>query len=178
MTCRTPTPQSLPAGPRLSSPQIPTPPSRPWVRTSAPGAYCVSITGSHVHNVQEGITLNTQDSIAQNDEIDHWSDNAFTHAGSYQIFQGNYLHDPVDVGLTYHVDGFQGEGLPLPSGQTSKTFTQINIVGNKIIDRVDPANPWPMTMTGIDDYSGVGWLVWDNHNVINNVMVTGGRSSF
>ena len=76
------------------------------------GTYCVSITGSHVHNVQQGITLNSQRSIAENNEIDHWSDNAFTHAGSYQIFQGNYLHDPVDVGLTYHVDGFQGEGFP------------------------------------------------------------------
>ena len=58
------------------------------------------------------------------------------HVGSYQIFQANYLHDPVDVGLSYHVDGFQGESFPLPSGQ-SESYS-VNIVGNKIIDRVDP----------------------------------------
>ena len=52
------------------------------------GTYCVSITGSHVHHVHEGITLNTQYSVAENNEIDHWSDNAFSPRGKLPDLPG------------------------------------------------------------------------------------------
>ncbi len=119
--------------------------------------------------------LNTEYSLVADNEIDHITDNFTSHGGSsHQKWLRNFLHDVVDVGLAYHPDGSQGEGFPLPKGSVGETFTDIELDSNLLIDRYDPTNPYPFAMTGMDDYSGVGFITWDHLKITNNVFISSG----
>jgi len=136
---------------------------------------CVSVLASHAHNLHEGITINSNYSVASYDEINRFTDNALSHDGSYQIFDVNFTHDPVDVGLAYHVDGSQQEGFALLPGQTWITYTDIEKNNGLFIDHYDPTSPFAtICMTGMDDYSGVGYVIVKNLRIQNNVHISCG----
>jgi len=138
---------------------------------------CVSVVASHAHNLHEGITVNSNLSTSSYNEVNRFTDNALSHDGSYQVFDFNFTHDPVDVGLAYHVDGSQQEGFALLQGQTWITYTDIEKNNNLFIDRYDPTSPFAtICMTGMDDYSGVGYVIVNNLRIQNNVFISCGTA--
>ncbi len=137
--------------------------------------YCVGLFASVTHSVHEGPSINAAHSIAAYNESRWFTDNGFGGAGSYKDFFFNFVHDPVDVGLGYHVDGWQLEGYPLLPGDTRQTYTQIHFNGNRLIDHYDPTAPFPTkAMTMMDDYSGQGTIWWDHLLIENNVYLSSG----
>ena len=124
-----------------------------------------------MYALHEGIVCTSRNSTCSNNELDHYTDNAITYGSNNLLIRGNYIHDPIDVGLSYHMDAMQGEGQPLPAGHTSLTWNNVVIDSNIIVEHNDPKNQWLQQTNGFDDYSGVPYLTWNNLRVTNNLYV-------
>ena len=132
---------------------------------------CIALLDSHVYALHEDIVCTSRNSTCSYNELDHYTDNAITYGSNNLLIRGNYIHDPIDVGLSYHMDAMQGEGQPLAAGHKSLTWNNVIIDSNIIVEHNDPKNQWLQQTNGIDDYSGVPYLTWNNLQVTNNLYI-------
>lgn len=133
-----------------------------------PYTSCISMTGSHIHNVKTGATLTGNSVLFSGNEIDHQSDDGLLYGGNNLAITKNYIHDNQDNGDGNHEDAMQGIiGVPVV-GVPFNTYSNILIDSNKIIRQTEPKLTFPSYMQGIDAFDAD----WDNLTVTNNVIVT------
>lgn len=120
---------------------------------------CVSIVNSHILNNHYGVVMGADNSLLDDNEIDHFGDDAVDYAASNITISHNYIHDPMDWNNGAHMDGMQG----YPGH-----FSNITIDSNRIIRQIDPNPAFPTYLQAIDAFDGD----WSNLTVTNNVIVT------
>jgi hypothetical protein len=133
-----------------------------------PYTTCVSMTGSHIHNVRQGALIMGNNSLFSGNEIDHFGDDGLDYAASNLLISKNYEHDNLQLGDGNHEDAMQGQNGPLARGLALNYFSDIVIDSNTIIRQTDPALAFPTYLQGIDAFDED----WTNMTVTNNVIVT------
>jgi Right handed beta helix region len=133
-----------------------------------PYTNCVSLAGSHIQNVRDGVILVGNNSLLSNNVIDHFGDDGIDYAANNLAITHNTLHDNLDIGDGNHEDAMQGQIGQLPAGVAFNAFSNILIDSNLVIRQTDPQNPFPTYLMGIDAFDSD----WTNVTVTNNVVVT------
>jgi hypothetical protein len=123
------------------------------------GATCISVTNSHISNVEFGSTVSANNMLLSGNEIDHFGDDGVDYNASNILITRNYIHDNLDLGDGAHPDGLQG----YPG-----KYSNVVIDSNRVIRQTDPNLPFPNGLQGIDAFDGD----WENLQVTNNVVVT------
>ena len=133
-----------------------------------PYTTCVSLANSHIHDVLAAGALAGNNSLATENEIDHFGDDGLDYAGNNIALTHNSIHDNFSVNDGNHPDAMQGIiGANSPPG-TYNAFSNILIDSNRIIRQEDTTIPFPLGMQGIDAFDED----WTNMTVTNNVVVT------
>jgi hypothetical protein len=138
------------------------------------GTTCVSLTKSHVHHVHTTLVLGTDNTLVDSNELDHFGEDAIDYVASNIAITRNSIHDSMDYGIAAHSDAMQGyPGIQPVAGSVPlyNTFTNVLIDSNTIQRGADPANPWPYTLQGIDNYNYSGTLI-NGLTITNNVVLT------
>jgi parallel beta-helix repeat protein len=133
-----------------------------------PYTTCISMTGSHIHNVRVGAAIMGNNSLFSNDEIDHFGDDGLDYAANNLAITHNSIHDNFDVGDGNHEDAMQGQIGPLAKGVPYNAFSNILIDSNLVIRQTDPKLAFATYLQGIDAFDED----WTNVTVTNNVVVT------
>jgi Right handed beta helix region len=120
---------------------------------------CVSVTESHISNVEFGVTVSADKMLVSGNEIDHFGDDGIDYFASNILITKNYIHDNLDLADGAHPDGMQG----YPG-----KFSNVVIDSNRVIRQTDPNPPFPNFLQGIDAFDGD----WTDLTVTNNVVVT------
>jgi Right handed beta helix region len=123
------------------------------------GNTCISVTDSHISNVQFGMEVSADNMLVSGNEIDHFGDDGMDYNASNILIAKNYIHDALDLGDGAHPDGMQG----YPG-----KFSNVVIDSNRVIRQTDPNLPFPNHLQGIDTFDGD----WENLTVSNNVVIT------
>jgi Right handed beta helix region len=124
-----------------------------------PGVTCVSVTDSHISNVQFGLAVSADNMLVSGNEIDHFGDDGMDYNASNLLIARNYIHDALDLADGAHPDGMQG----YPG-----KFKNVVIDSNRVIRQTEPDLPFPNFLQGIDTFDGD----WENLRVTNNVIIT------
>jgi hypothetical protein len=122
-------------------------------------APCVSVTNSHISNVQFGAAVGANNMLFSGNEVDGFGDDGLDYNASNLLITKNYIHDNHDLGDGAHPDGMQG----YPG-----KYSNVVIDSNRVIRQTDPNLPFPNLLQGIDAFDGD----WENLQVTNNVVVT------
>jgi hypothetical protein len=122
-------------------------------------ATCVSVTNSHISNVEFGAAVMANNMLFSGNEIDTFGDDGIIYAASDILITKNYIHNSLNLAEGAHPDGLQG----YPG-----KFSNIVIDSNRVIRQTDPNLPFPTYLQGIDAFDGD----WTNLTVTNNVVVT------
>ena len=133
-----------------------------------PYTRCVSMTGSHIHNVRQGALIMGNNSLFSGNEIDHFGDDGLDYAANNIAITKNYEHDNFSVGDGNHEDAMQGQNGPIAPGVPYNTFSNILIDSNKVVRQTEPALPFATYLQGIDAFDED----WTNMTVTNNTIVT------
>lgn len=133
-----------------------------------PNTTCVSVTGSHIHNVQFGAQMMSNNGLFSYNEIDHFGDDAFDYAANNLLITNNHIHDAVALADGIHMDAMQGQNGPISLGVAYNKFSNIVIDSNTIINQEDMTNPFPSYLQGIDAFDED----WTNMMVTNNVIIS------
>jgi Right handed beta helix region len=120
---------------------------------------CVSVTDSHISNIEFGAAVLANKMLFSGNEIDHFGDDGIDYAASNISITKNYIHNSLDLADGAHIDAMQGY-----PGQ----FSNVVIDSNRVIRQTDPNLPFPTYLQGIDAFDGD----WTNLTVTNNVVVT------
>jgi Right handed beta helix region len=123
------------------------------------GMTCVSVTNSHISNVEFGASVSANNMLFSGNEVDGFGDDGLDYNASNILIAKNYIHDNHDLGDGAHPDGMQG----YPG-----KYTNVVIDSNRVIRQTDPNLPFPNALQGIDAFDGD----WTNLQVTNNVVVT------
>jgi hypothetical protein len=123
------------------------------------GATCISVTNSHISNVQFGASVAANNMLFSGNEIDNFGDDGIDYNASNILIAKNYIHDVHDFSDGAHTDGIQG----YPG-----KYRNVVIDSNRVIRQTDPNLPFPNDLQGIDAFDGD----WENLQVTNNVVVT------
>ena len=124
-----------------------------------PGATCISVTNSHISNVQFGASVSANNMLFSGNEVDNFGDDGLDYNASNLLITKNYVHDVHDFSDGAHTDGMQG----YPG-----KYSNVVIDSNRVIRQTDPNLPFPNDLQGIDAFDGD----WENLQVTNNVVVT------
>jgi hypothetical protein len=122
-------------------------------------APCVSVTNSHISNVEFGASVSANNMLFSGNEIDGFGDDGIDYNASNILITKNYIHDNHDLSDGAHPDGMQG----YPG-----KYSNVVIDSNRVIRQTDPNLPFPNALQGIDAFDGD----WENLQVTNNVVVT------
>jgi parallel beta-helix repeat protein len=133
-----------------------------------PYTTCVTMTGSHIHNIRFGALLMGNNSTLSHNEIDHFGDDGIDYAASNISITHNYVHDNFDIADGNHEDVAQGQNGPLLRGVPYNAFSNILIDSNLAIRQTDPKLAFATYLQGIDAFDEE----WTNVTVTNNVVVT------
>jgi hypothetical protein len=133
-----------------------------------PYTTCVSMAGSHIHNVRFGALVMGNNSTFSHNELDHFGDAGIDYAASNISMTHNYIHDNFDIADGNHEDVAQGQNGPLLRGVPYNAFSNILIDSNLAIRQTDPKLAFPTYLQGIDAFDED----WTNVTVTNNVIVT------
>jgi hypothetical protein len=133
-----------------------------------PYTTCVSMTGSHIHNVRIGAVLAGNKSVFSLNQIDHFGDDGIDYAASNISITHNNIHDNLDIGDGNHEDAMQGQNGSIAKGVAYNAFSNIVIDSNLVIRQLDPKLAFPTYLQGIDAFDED----WTNMTVTNNVVVT------
>ena len=120
---------------------------------------CVSVTNSHISNIQFGANVMGNNMLFSGNEIERFGDDGIDYAASNILITKNYIHNTLDLADGAHQDGLQG----YPG-----KFSNVVIDSNRVIRQTDPNLPFPGQLQGIDAFDGD----WTNLTVTNNVVVT------
>jgi hypothetical protein len=160
------------------------------------GLTCTSIVNSHIYvthwNGTGAINVQANNSLVQNNQLDHFSNSGITYDASNVAILGNYIYDAFNSGEF----DYKGAVLGLSLLGNLIPHQNIYVSLNEIVDDLDPALPSPPALQGIiasnGDWtnlvitrnliasSGCGSIVTGNaHNglIANNSIVDGGNSS-
>lgn len=134
-----------------------------------PYTTCVSITGSHMTQVDQGAILQGNNIVFSGNEIDHFFDDGVDFMGSNQLITKNYVHDGETRADGNHPDAFQGnEGpTPVPAGPTYNAYSNVLVDSNVVIRRTDPNLAFPDQLQGITQFDAD----WTNLVVTNNIVI-------
>jgi hypothetical protein len=139
--------------------------------TGGAGLTCASVTNSHVWGTNQNIALFANNSLAQNNESDHFADDGMDYGASNIAIINALIHDSVDMGNGAHRDGIQGEEPSGPNPAATpgvQPESGIYLTRNTVIaGPTDPANPFPSYIQTIDAYDGD----WTNVLAENNIVV-------
>jgi hypothetical protein len=119
---------------------------------------CVSVTNSHISNVEFGVVVAATNMLVSGNEIERFGDDGIDYAANNILITKNYIHDGVDLADGAHPDGMQG----YPG-----KFSNVVIDSNRVIRQTDPNLPFPNFLQGIDAFDGD----WTNLTVTNNVVL-------
>lgn len=133
-----------------------------------PTETCISVTGSHIHNVRTASTLYANSSLFSRNEIDHFGDDGLDFGANNIAITNNFVHDNFDVGDGNHEDAMQGQIGNKLSTVAYNAYSNIVIDGNVVIRQLDPNLAFPTYLQGIDAFDSD----WTNMTVTNNVVVT------
>ena len=115
------------------------------------GTTCVSLTGSHVHHIHTALVLGTNNSLVDNNEFDHFGEDAIDYVASHIAITRNKIHDPMDYGTFAHPDAMQGyPGVQPVAGSVPayNVFTDILIELEPHPARQGPAKSFPLHAAG------------------------------
>ena len=126
--------------------------------SGAPHTTCVSVTNSHISNVEFGASVASNNMLFSGNEIERFGDDGIDYNASNILITKNYIHDGIDLADGAHPDGMQG----YPG-----KFSNVVIDSNRVIRQTDPNLPFPNYLQGIDAFDGD----WTNLTVTNNVVV-------
>lgn len=134
------------------------------------GMTCVSLTASHVSGVRNGVSMFADNSLVQNNEIDHFSDDGLDYGASNIAILRNNIHDNQSNGDGSHEDAIQGQepSGPNPPGLAYQPEVNIWIAYNRVSRKDDPALTFETYLQGIDEFDGD----WTNVIVEGNQVVT------
>ncbi len=133
-----------------------------------PYTTCISMTGSHLHNVRTGAVLAANNLLFSHNELDHFGDDGIDYAANSLAITHNYIHDNFDAGDGNHEDAMQGQIGPKRRDVPYNAFSNILIDSNLVIRQTDPKLAFPTYLQGIDAFDED----WTNLTVTNNVLVT------
>jgi Right handed beta helix region len=119
---------------------------------------CVSITNSHIANIQFGIGVAANNMLVSGNDIGRFGDDGIDYNASNILISKNYIHDGVYLADGSHPDGMQG----YPG-----KYSNVVIDSNRVIRQTDPNLPFPNFLQGIDAFDGD----WTNLTVTNNVVL-------
>jgi hypothetical protein len=119
-----------------------------------PYTTCVSMTGSHIHNVRFGATVAGNNSLFSGNEIDHFGDDGIDFTASNIAITHNSIHDNLGLADGNHENAIQGMEGPAPTGVTVAANSNILIDSNLIIRQTDPTLAFPSYLQGIDAFDG------------------------
>jgi hypothetical protein len=137
-------------------------------KNGVPFTTCVAMTGSHIHNVRNGLGLMANNSLFSHNELDHFGDDGIDYGANNISITHNNIHDNFDVGDGSHEDAMQGVIGPIGKGVPYNAFSNILIDSNLVIRQTDPKLAFPTYLQGIDAFDSD----WTNLTVTNNVVVT------
>jgi hypothetical protein len=120
---------------------------------------CVSLTNSHISNVEFGAFIGANNMLVSGNDIERFGDDGLDYFASNILISKNYIHDNLDLGDGAHPDGMQG----YPG-----KYSNVVIDSNRVIRQTDPNPPFPNSLQGISAFDGD----WENLRVTNNVVVT------
>ena len=120
---------------------------------------CISVTNSHISNVEFGASVSANNMLFSGNEIEHFGDDGIDYNASNIMITKNYVHDGVDLADGAHPDGLQG----YPG-----KYSNVVIDSNRVIRQADPNLPFPNFLQAIDAFDGD----WTNLTVTNNVVIT------
>jgi len=120
---------------------------------------CVSVTNSHISNVEFGASISANNMLFSGNEIDGFGDDGIDYSASNILIERNYIHDNLDFADGAHPDGMQG----YPG-----KFSNVVIDSNRVIRQTDPHLSFPNFLQAIDAFDGD----WTNLTVTNNVVLT------
>ena len=123
------------------------------------GASCVSVTDSHIYNVEFGLTVSSDNMLVSGNDIERFGDDGIDYNASNILITKNYIHNAINLADGAHPDGMQG----YPG-----KFNNVVIDSNRVIRQTDPNVPFPNALQGIDEFDGD----WSNLTVTNNVVIT------
>ena len=129
---------------------------------------CISVTGSHFTNINNGPALFANNTLFNDNEIDHFGSDGLDYAASNLTITQNYIHDNLDLAPAPMKTRCRGSLATLASGTTVNYFSNILIDSNTIIRQVDPSLAYPAYIDGIDAFDED----WTNVTVTNNIIVT------
>lgn len=130
-------------------------------------SFCTALIHSHIFNVLNAVTLLSWPShfLIQDNEIDHWGEDALDYMGQYLVISRNHLHDPVNLGTGAHMDFMQGF-----SSGTFPANHDIWIDSNLEVYQEDPNLPF----TNVPTVSNGGITQtnnqWSNLFITNNML--------
>jgi hypothetical protein len=137
-------------------------------KNGEPYTTCISMTGSHIHNVRIGAVIAGNNTLFSHNEIDHFGDDGMDYAASNIAITHNTIRDNMDIGDGNHEDAMQGQNGSIPPGVAFNAFSNILIDSNLVIRQTDPKLAFPAYLQGIDAFD----QDWTNLTVTNNAVVT------
>ena len=100
---------------------------------------CISVTNSHISNVEFGASVSANNMLFSGNEIEHFGDDGIDYNASNIMITKNYVHDGVDLADGAHPDGLQG----YPG-----KYSNVVIDSNRVIRQTDPNLPFPNFLQG------------------------------
>ncbi len=128
----------------------------------------ITIQGCHLLNVNFGITLSGQYSVAKDNVIENFAGDGMRGLGDYERFEHNVVKNCYDVNEN-HDDGFQSWSTG-PDGVGTGEVVGVELLGNVIINYEDPNQPFRGTLQGIGCFGGmyVDWVVENNLVIVDH----------
>lgn len=128
---------------------------------------CVSMTGSHITNVRNGMVAGSNLSVFSGNEIDHFDEDGIDFVGTSLAITKNYIHDNLMANAN-HNDAMQG--VIGAAGPTGHNYANILIDSNKVIRQTNSAPAFPGYLQKINAFDED----WTNVTVTNNIVISSG----
>jgi hypothetical protein len=75
------------------------------------GATCVSVTDSHISNIEFGLTVSSDNMLASGNDIERFSDDGIDYNASNILITKNYIHNAINLADGAHPDGMQSSTM-------------------------------------------------------------------
>jgi parallel beta-helix repeat protein len=126
----------------------------------------VLVKGNKLTNVNFGIAISADSSIAEKNFIINFAGDGLRGLGNYDEFLYNYVANCYAVNAN-HDDGFQSWSVGT-GGVGTGVVKGIKLIGNTIINYLDPNQPFRGTLQGIGCFDGM----FEDWVIENNVIMT------
>lgn len=115
----------------------------------------VSIVGSRVTGVYNGIVSQAANAVIRNNIVDGFGGDGMRALGDYTLVQGNKIQNCFDIDPN-HDDGFQSYSTSAAGKAGQGTLYGLKVIGNKIIEWSQTAtNPLRCNLQGIGMFDGI-----------------------